>query len=508
MPKKVSVLPTPPEAPEQNLAVSKIDPIRFEGLPAFQSLDWELQYPPGGSTHPSYPYPNLDPRLIFQQPFVPVVDGLPDASRVPKLALPMGWRHVSWCGLLPIAFDPYRQAFKLTPIGPMPLTCEEVHQMGLHKYVPGGELHPESGLLPQMMTLSDGSDGEVYNWEGVDWVLPWAENGSLDTASFLSPLGPPGVDNAIVSLSPPIADAWDCPDNIVDLEDAIRWLGENEQRAKEKFEPTIGKTWRGTKIRLTARKIKQPIASLIAFTLADKSNYLMNQNRRDFCPFKSMATPVHVDIKLLKDIEITLFEFLCYFPSHFRWRKGADRLVRSGLSASDITNLINMVRCLDGDSALSRANIFDPLWNEYESSGNRKKVRIVRDEHETTTNYTTEDWTYTASDVTDYPILGLAHGLKDLPVGPDAGPLTALIRWCRENERYTAMLGDVPELLQEANIQQLIEPGEAGCPDKEVHGRYVEALKKDRLRVLKSSKEMKRAAEGGVEGSQKRKKTE
>ncbi|KAH7359786.1 hypothetical protein BKA66DRAFT_573900 [Pyrenochaeta sp. MPI-SDFR-AT-0127] len=511
---------TAPAVSDQIVVPFKADLIPFEGLPAHQSVDWQLQYPPGGSTHPSYPYPNLDPRLIFQKPFVPVIDGLPDFSKVPKLILPIGWRHVSWCGLLPIAFDPYRQAFKLTPIGPMPLTCEEVHQMGLHSYVPGGKLHPENGLLPQMIVLSDGSDGEVHNWEGIDWVLPYAGNDTLDIISPLSAAdGPPGTDSTnsledlqtvIASPPHPAADAWDCPDSIVDLEDAWRWLAENEQRQHAEFEPTIGKTWRGTGIHRTTRKIKQPIASLMGLALINTSKndnqYLVNQNGRDFCPFKSVATPIHVDVTLLKDVEITLFELLSYFPNHLHWRKGADRLVRAGLSASDISNLINMVRRLDGDALRIKGRIHDQLWYEYESPGSRKKIRVVRDEQEKTTSYTTEDWTYTVCELTDYPILGLAHGLEQLPTGSDAGPLTALIKWCRNNRKYETMLSHVPELLKVADISSLIEPSEVGCPDQGVSDRYTEAMKMDRKRILKSAGVMKRAAEGSDGAKMKKRK--
>lgn len=43
-------------------------------------------------------------------------------------------------------------------------------------------------------------------------------------------------------------------------------------------------------------------------------------------------------------------------------------------------------------------------------------------------------------------------------------------------------------LLAEANIETIIDPGEGADPDKEVLGRYVKAMKKDRLRVLREIK--------------------
>ena len=76
-----------------------------------------------------------------------------------------------------MVFDPYQQLFKLTPIGPLPLTCEELQQGGLHDYAPGGKLHPEAGLLPTLLSFSDGSDADVFNFDGVNWTLPWTEWG-------------------------------------------------------------------------------------------------------------------------------------------------------------------------------------------------------------------------------------------------------------------------------------------------------------------------------------------
>lgn len=178
----------------------------------------------------------MDPRLLFHQAFVPIVGGLPDFTLVPKLVLPMGWKHVSWSGLLPIAFDPYRQAFKLTPVGAIPLTREELKQQGLQKYVPGGELHPEFSLLPEMLKLSDGSDAEVYNFDGVDWTLPWegqvdfhAPRRTIDQQCNGGGTNSPTNSNTFIPMiTYPWREARDCPNKIFDLSDAWRWLSEKE----------------------------------------------------------------------------------------------------------------------------------------------------------------------------------------------------------------------------------------------------------------------------------------
>lgn len=99
-------------------------------LPTPPLTEWQLMYPPGGSTHPSYPWPPADPRLIFHTHSVPLRNGVPDVALLSTLSLPKGWRQATWCGLHPVVFDPSQQVFKWTPVGPFPLTCEELHQGG------------------------------------------------------------------------------------------------------------------------------------------------------------------------------------------------------------------------------------------------------------------------------------------------------------------------------------------------------------------------------------------
>jgi hypothetical protein len=515
----------PPKSSFTDEAVVQLPP---DANPAYLTLDWQLQYPSGGSTHPSYPYPQMDPRLFFDPGMVPGVNGLPCISAISALILPMGWRHVTWSGFLPIAFDPYHQAFKLTPIGPLPLTCEEVQQGGLAKYVPGGEAHPEAGLLPDLAAYCDGSD-EVYNFDDVDWVLPWPKGESFDGFPYA------GANVASSDLystttdakSPSSAgfgskshyiEARDCPDSIVDIDDAWRWLAEKCQDTFSKFEATPGKSWKGTGIHKTSKRLKQPIASLLVSALAETlaspgdtiARFLLNQNGREFCPFRSVATPVHVNIALLGDTEFTLKELLCFFPSHYSWRKGGDRLVRAGLSAGDMANMINMTRQLSGDAARKIGTVAHVITYETDKSNDRTRIRIVRDEEELVgvQNYTAQGWTYDAWELVDYPVLGLAHGLVTLPEGPDAGPLTALIKYCQAQGRHDVMLSDVYAKLEEAGISSLIEPGEHGCPDKEVSARHHELLKEDRKRVLKVEREKKRAAEMEQGVKRKRVKTE
>ncbi|EOA87810.1 uncharacterized protein SETTUDRAFT_108891 [Exserohilum turcica Et28A] len=539
--------------PELSIVPCKSEPVPFEGLPAVHSLSWQLQYPPGGSTHPSYPYPVLDPRLIFHPPFVPIVDGLPDIARVPKLVLPMHWRHVSWAGLLPVVFDPYQQAFKLTPVGPLPLTCEELRQGGLHEYVPGGKLHPEYGLLPDMLKLSDGSDAEVFDFDGVDWTLPWEGQMDFHAPCALRTLSNTRVDSAVsptASAMPPSIDAamlpWrearDCPNTIIDLADAWRWLAAKETNPTADFVPTPGKRWHGRGAYRSSRKFKSPIPELMMFaldaataeSLSPADAVLQNQDTpirgkavNDFCPFKSVATPASVDITLLGDTEFTVVELLSYFPLHYYWGHAAERLATAGFSPRTILDMICLTRALDAEAA-PRLSTIAGVVRDARKRGLVKEDIEMQDEQGKETSstpaatpevpkprlvdlapgYTAEGWSYDSCDKIDYPLLALAHGVQALPAGVDAGPLTALILWCRQNGRYQVLLSEVPGLLREAQIEPLIEPGEGGCPDKEVLGRYAEALKTDRLRVARLAGARKRAMEALDEGKTKRKKVE
>jgi hypothetical protein len=472
-------------------------------LPALHSSEWQLMYPAGGSTHPAYPWPSTDPRLVFHAHFVPLVNGLPNVVHVPELKLPLGWRHTSWSGLHPVVFDPHQQLFKLTPVGPLPLTSEELHQGGMQDYAPGGKLHPEYDLLPLMCSLGDGSDYEIFNFEGVDWRLPWAliegmPEDRIDVAEIntVTDTEPKVEVVPVVQLSPRYVGRRDCPDDVFDLQDGWRWLTNMEENPRNTFSPTPGRKWRGTGVHLTARRTKQPIAALMATTMAEKEQdnmerYLANQNGREFCPFKSVCTPVHVNITLLQDVEFTLVELLSYFPLHYQWRNAGDRMARAGMSAKDISNFINMTRFLPGQSVCSYGSVDHHVFRKPEDETAAKNT------HSTAgiTSYTAEHWIYTVWEMTDYPLLALAHGLVELPTGVDAGPLTNIIKWVREKGRYQTMLSEVPILLKEANIEPLIDPGEGNDPDREVLPRHMETMKADRKRIIQEQKELAAAKE-------------
>ncbi|KAF2623235.1 hypothetical protein BU25DRAFT_442669 [Macroventuria anomochaeta] len=472
-------------------------------LPALHSTEWQLRYPPGGSTHPSYPWPSADPRLVFHAHFVPLNNGLPSAKHMTNLALPMGWRHTSWSGLYPVVFDPHQQVFKLTPIGALPLTSEELHQGGLQDYAPCGKLHPEFGLLPLLSAFSDGSNGDVFNFEGVSWKLPWAQieglpedrshATSLDTTAVIIP---EASAIPVIQLPPRYIEARDCPDDVFDLQDGWWWLLEMEQVPPVTFTPTPGRKWRGTGVQRTPRKIKQPIAALMAITMAESEEdnaerYLGNQNTREFCPFKSVATPVHINITLLQDVEFTLVELLSYFPLHYQWRKAGDRMARAGMSATDISNFVNMTRCLPGASVCSHGSVDHHVFRKIADKANTKATHSSGE----IMSYTAEHWTYTVWEMTDYPLLALTHGLVELPSGVDAGPLTAIIKWVRKKGRYRTMLSEAPVLMRDANIESRIDSGTGFDPDKEVLARHIEAIRKDSLRVIRKTKELDTAKE-------------
>ncbi|KAF3044963.1 hypothetical protein E8E11_005721 [Didymella keratinophila] len=321
--------------------------------------------------------------------------------------------------------SPFEVALRYPPggIGPIPLTCEETHQGGLQDYVPGGRFHPEYGMLPILSSLSDGSDAEVYNFEGIGWTLPWAQiEGGLqvESAESLSSLaatdGPstPGVSaTPAVEIQSYYVEARDCPDDVTDLDDAWRWLKEWEFDSTTAFVASPGKTWLRSGIPLTTVKTKQPIASLMALTMSDET------------------------------------------PGVEHW------LVKQAL-----------VESLSKDAC-----------------------------------YTAEHWSNIAWDKKiDYPLLGLAVGLKALPTGVDAGPLTTLIKWCRDHGRTETMLSEVPNLLKEVEVEALIDPGSGTDTDQEVLGRYGDAIKNDRRRLIKERKQADMETEAAEAAKEKKSK--
>lgn len=250
---------------------------------------------------------------------------------------------------------------------------------------------------------------------------------------------------------------------------------------------------------LTSRKGKAPIASLMANAMAEseednKERYLVKQDAREFDAFKSVATPIYVNIALLQDVEFTLVELLSYFPLHYRWRKAGDRLARSKMSAGDIADYINMSRHLPGTSICIKSTVYSHVFYNTLDDGSRVKALLPALESPC---FTAKDWTYSAWETTDYPLLALAYGLVELPSGPDAGPLTLLIKWCRENKHYKALLSDVPDLLTMAGIDNSVEAGSSENPDQDTLLRHAEAVKKDRKRVLKELKVLKEREDDG-----------
>lgn len=389
--------------------------------------------------------------------------------------------------------------------------------MGLEKYVPGGKLHPESGLLPEMMNLSDGSDGEVYNWDGVDLELPWVAH-----TTFINSAQAPGTSAAGVTAPAYVPrEARDCPDKVFELSDAWRWIAGKVATPDSDFIPNTKKKWSQFYSQRLRRKLKAPIPELMmAAILAnrsasspDPSPILQNQDAPRvqerstnlFCPFKSVATPMFVDITLLEDTEFTLKELVCYFPQHYSWGNAAERMNRAGIRGTALRDIIALTRCLDGESLPSAGTLSSNML-----AARRLLQPVIKDEgaalkceqkqaNRTTTNYTSEGWTY-EWEKTDYPLFALAHGLVALPEGKDAGPLTALMKWAKEHERYQILISEVPALLKEAGIPALIELSDNGCPDQEFLPRHAAEMKKDRKRLLdcsddssKRSKKMKKS---------------
>jgi hypothetical protein len=82
-----------------------------------------------------------------------------------------------------------------------------------------------------------------------------------------------------------------------------------------------------------------------------------NKDKNQFCPFKSVATPVTVDTTLLSDTEFTILELLSYFPQHYYWGHAAERLARAGITGGLIRDFLIMTRGLQGDEIMMASSI-------------------------------------------------------------------------------------------------------------------------------------------------------
>lgn len=211
--------------------------------------------------------------------------------------------------------------------------------------------------------------------------------------------------------------------------------------------------------------------------------------RWDAHPVHSRAPPATVDLRLLEDVYLTAFELLAYFPCHSqRWHDYVKRFRGSQWGATDMFKLAYVIRGLITDEipdhigkmTIAEATMFsrglrsmqknfpDPnitIYRPYEDLTCSKWVPPVRDR--------SIQFAYGDHDVylMDYYVYDLADGLAPhlLPIGRNAGPLTAVVRYALDHadECKDLKLSDVSAFSKRMGLfQTSVEADLATSPEE------------------------------------------
>ncbi|KAF2245306.1 hypothetical protein BU26DRAFT_507989 [Trematosphaeria pertusa] len=442
-----------------------------------------------------------DPRLCFYaQPMPP--EHSHHLPRFVPLDLPQGWRSMQRVDLEPVVLNPHDWAFRLTPAGPVALTPAEVFQYRITG-VSRSRRTPQSNPDPMVIDL------ELIDDELTEFMPPNSRRGDPDQlTAYADPLGglPPKVayEGAVRAkkrklqgpLSPSVVRSIEqesdgdaallCPMGIIDVEDAWAWIRHMAQNPTPEYHAPNRKPDERLK---SAHKVKHPIPELMMVALKPPGSgigsQLKDQDALPFCQTRSITPPEKVGVHehLGSHVELTLIECAAYFPRQAIRPEYLKRFRRAGMGSVGTVSLINMLRQLTGKSN----------FHESRLSHTFKRYGCTADNN-ATRDFTAQQWTPdTGSKTIDYPLLALEHGVVHLPQGDDAGPLTKLIQWCKNNAQHRVLLSEVPALLSTAGISSTIaRPADGRCPDRVAHGRHHQAIQIDRKRILKIRHELDR----------------
>jgi hypothetical protein len=188
--------------------------------------------------------------------------------------------------------------------------------------------------------------------------------------------------------------------------------------------------------------------------------------RWDAHPVHSRAPPATVDLRLLKDVYVTAFELLAFFPCHSqRWHDYIKRFRASQWGAMDMYKLAYVIRGLITQVVPDPIGKMTVAESAMFSRGLRAMEKAFPDLDMATfrpyEDLTCANWmppvrdrsiqfAYGDHDVylMDYYVSDLVDGLLPhlLPIGRNAGPLTAVVRYALDHvdECKGLKLSDVP----------------------------------------------------------------
>jgi hypothetical protein len=297
--------------------------------------------------------------------------------------------------------------------------------------------------------------------------LPHPQGGSgmqtaIGTASLVAPGNNANIAHRQHGILPSYMgrsadEARYCPNGLDTLEAGYIWLArvsgirEAGQAIINVSQGSIGAIRRRYPI-----VFKHPIAFIIQQTVDSLGQaYVPNAplTTHDLRPFDglwSVAMPDRVNLHVIGDVDVLLYEKICYFSNYYAVDEFRAYCRARGLKNGDLANFINMVRGLEGEHAIKN-NTIAAREKLSRHTGARPNVNLQ--------DLTVQHWNLPKHGnmgsvvVQDYSLLGIQVGVLRQPVGPyQEGPLTQLLKWCVANNRCNAKLSDVQKLLVEAGI--------------------------------------------------------
>ncbi|KAF2101432.1 hypothetical protein NA57DRAFT_53399 [Rhizodiscina lignyota] len=197
------------------------------------------------------------------------------------------------------------------------------------------------------------------------------------------------------------------------------------------------------------------------------------------------GTPLTADIGLLH-VDITLEEFLTFFPAHYRWKLSLIRVIYNGWTQADIAAYLNYARNFQGNMAV-RENSIRKVIVEAEkthkggvfTNSNRPMNQPVHDMKPTGW----EPAERYKSDLKDTLLVSLAAGVVNWPATEGRGVLTQAIEYALSNPDRKLRLSDVDGFAAIPGIAGVQQPtGPATNHDKEALERLQPILRQKQWR--------------------------
>ncbi|KAF2818815.1 hypothetical protein CC86DRAFT_413469 [Ophiobolus disseminans] len=199
----------------------------------------------------------------------------------------------------------------------------------------------------------------------------------------------------------------------------------------------------------------------------------------------STITPECVDLRLLRDIEISAEELLTFFPHHLKWHDMIFRLAQNGWSPQDMAAYINFVRGFVKPQNKRGNTVLKWLQAASDTIVGLKKGGFRDRKPWKTTCFTAKQWVphdhRTMHGLIDYFLVDLSDGVVNMPQGDGARLLTRAIRLALTRKDYHVRLSQVHQYIRE-NL--LIFPPLRSMVDQMLAGRHPDVVAVNRAKLM------------------------